>query len=60
MVTSSLLLKFLPETKGKSLEEIAEFFGDALATEQLKDIDTSRKEGMMARGEASHVKATKV
>ncbi|KAH7336169.1 putative hexose carrier protein [Rhexocercosporidium sp. MPI-PUGE-AT-0058] len=36
---------FLPETKGKSLEEIAELFGDALATEQLGDIDTSRKEG---------------
>ncbi|KAN0116882.1 putative hexose carrier protein [Hyaloscypha variabilis] len=51
---------FLPETKGKSLEEIAELFGDALATEQLEDIDTSGKEGMMVREEASHVEAAKV
>jgi hypothetical protein len=51
---------FLPETKGKSLEEIAELFGDVLATEQLEDIDTSGKEGMMVRGEASHVEAAKV
>lgn len=48
---------FLPETKGKSLEEIAELFGDALATEQLEDIDTSGKEGMMVRGEAKHVES---
>ncbi|KAH8747898.1 general substrate transporter [Hyaloscypha finlandica] len=48
---------FLPETKGKSLEEIAELFGDALATEQLEDIDTSGKEGTMVRGEAKHVES---
>jgi hypothetical protein len=48
---------FLPETKGKSLEEIAELFGDALATEQLEDIDTIGKEGMMVRGEAQHVES---
>jgi len=35
---------FLPETKGKSLEEIAELFGDALATEQLGNINPSEKE----------------
>jgi hypothetical protein len=34
----------LPETKGKSLEEIAELFGDELATEQLGHIDTAGKE----------------
>ncbi len=37
---------FLPETKGKSLEEIAELFGDALATEHLEDINTTGKEDM--------------
>jgi hypothetical protein len=35
---------FLPETKGKSLEEIAELFGDALATEQLEEIEVAGKE----------------
>ncbi|KFY95126.1 hypothetical protein V500_02910 [Pseudogymnoascus sp. VKM F-4518 (FW-2643)] len=35
---------FLPETMGKSLEEIAELFGDAVATEQLGDIDGIEKE----------------
>jgi hypothetical protein len=34
---------FLPETKGKSLEEIAELFGDTLATERLVDIDVGGK-----------------
>ncbi|EXJ93218.1 hypothetical protein A1O3_01775 [Capronia epimyces CBS 606.96] len=35
---------FLPETKGKSLEEIAELFGDTLATEQLGHINVAAKE----------------
>jgi hypothetical protein len=35
---------FLPETKGKSLEEVAELFGDTLATEKLGDIDTAMKQ----------------
>lgn len=34
---------FLPETKGKSLEEIAGLFGDELATEELGNINTSGK-----------------
>lgn len=34
---------FLPETKGKSLEEIGALFGDTLATEQLGNIDTAGK-----------------
>jgi hypothetical protein len=34
---------FLPETKGKSLEEIAELFGDALATDRLDDDATEKK-----------------
>ncbi|KEY73519.1 hypothetical protein S7711_03684 [Stachybotrys chartarum IBT 7711] len=33
---------FLPETSGKSLEEIAELFGDALATEQLGAINADK------------------
>jgi hypothetical protein len=39
---------------------MAELFGDALAMEQLDDIDTSGKGGMMVRGAASHVEAAKV
>jgi len=46
---------FLPETKGKSLEEIAELFGDALATEQLEDIDTTGKGELQVQGVAKHV-----
>jgi len=33
----------LPETGGKSLEEIAELFGDTLATDELGQIDVSAK-----------------
>ncbi len=51
---------FLPETKGKSLEEIAELFGDALATEQLEDIDTSGEKGLVVLGETTHVELAKV
>lgn len=40
---------FLPETMGKSLEEIAELFGDAIATEQPGDIDSVEKEDIIAR-----------
>jgi hypothetical protein len=35
---------FLPETMGKSLEEIAELFGDAVVTEHQGDIDNIEKE----------------
>ncbi|UPK92207.1 hypothetical protein LCI18_003142 [Fusarium solani-melongenae] len=34
---------FLPETGGKTLEEIAELFGDTLATERLGEIDLDAK-----------------
>jgi len=51
---------FLPETKGKSLEEIAELFGDELATEQLENIDVSGKEGTMVRGDTKHIESAKV
>ena len=51
---------FLPETKGKSFGEIAELFGDALATEHLEDIDTSGKEGMMGMANAKHIESSKV
>ncbi|KAH7309903.1 general substrate transporter [Stachybotrys elegans] len=39
---------FLPETTGKSLEEIAELFGDAIATEHLGDVPIKQ----VANGEA--------
>lgn len=55
-VAGAIYYFWLPETKGKSLEEIAELFGDALATEQLVDIDTSGKDGVDAR----HVESAKV
>ncbi|TPX16388.1 uncharacterized protein E0L32_004037 [Thyridium curvatum] len=42
---------FLPETGGKSLEEIAELFGDTLATEHIGRIDVDAKTG--ARGEGA-------
>jgi hypothetical protein len=35
---------YLPETKGKSLEEIAEIFGDTLATANLGDINVAAKQ----------------
>jgi hypothetical protein len=34
---------FLPETGGKSLEEIAELFGDTLATARLDQMDGDEK-----------------
>ncbi len=34
---------FLPETKGKTLEEIAGLFGDELVTEPFDEIDVSGK-----------------
>ncbi|KAF4924268.1 High-affinity glucose transporter [Colletotrichum viniferum] len=37
---------FLPETSGKSLEEIAELFGDDLATNCLGDLDVDAKNGI--------------
>ncbi|KAJ3540956.1 hypothetical protein NM208_g4816 [Fusarium decemcellulare] len=39
---------FLPETGGKSLEEIAELFGDALATGHIDEIDVRAKNEMFA------------
>ncbi|KAL2068488.1 hypothetical protein VTL71DRAFT_16586 [Oculimacula yallundae] len=51
---------FLPETKGKSLEEIAELFGDALATEHLENLDVSKKDSTLTSGEARHIESRKV
>ncbi|VUC31216.1 unnamed protein product [Clonostachys rosea] len=52
---------FLPETSGKSLEEIAELFGDTLATEQIGSINVAEKMKAMEEqdGEHAHVEATK-
>ncbi|CAH0002217.1 unnamed protein product [Clonostachys byssicola] len=52
---------FLPETSGKSLEEIAELFGDTLATEQIGSINVEEKMKAMEEqdGEHAHVEATK-
>ncbi|CAH0032611.1 unnamed protein product [Clonostachys rhizophaga] len=52
---------FLPETSGKSLEEIAELFGDTLATEQIGSINVKEKMKAMEEqdGEHAHVEATK-
>lgn len=36
----------LPETKGKSLEEIGEIFGDTLATANLGDINVAAKQNV--------------
>lgn len=44
---------FLPETKGKSLEEIGVLFGDVMATEPLGSIDTAGKR--MDGGEVDHL-----
>ncbi|KAL2284703.1 hypothetical protein FJTKL_08787 [Diaporthe vaccinii] len=38
-------LFFLPDTKGKTLEEIGELFGDTLATAHIGDIDVDGKQG---------------
>jgi len=47
----------LPETKGKSLEEIAELFGDVLATEELGQIDVVGREKEPAT-DTKHVEKT--
>ncbi|TKX19973.1 high-affinity glucose transporter-4 [Elsinoe australis] len=39
---------FLPETGHKSLEEIAELFGDTLATEHIGEIDVDEKGGRLS------------
>ncbi|KAK8029612.1 hypothetical protein PG993_010903 [Apiospora rasikravindrae] len=36
---------FLPETAGKSLEEVGELFGDVLATDHIGNIDVAAKAG---------------
>jgi len=48
---------FLPETGGKSLEEIAEVFGDSLAAEHLGHIDVDLKD--VAKSDAHHVEVSK-
>ncbi|CAI6034548.1 unnamed protein product [Clonostachys chloroleuca] len=51
---------FLPETSGKSLEEIAELFGDTLATEQIGSINVEEKMKAMKEqdGQHAHLEAT--
>jgi len=48
---------FLPETGGKSLEEIAEVFGDSLAAEHLGHIDVDLKD--VAKSDVHHVEVSK-
>lgn len=48
---------FLPETKGKSLEEIGELFGDALATEHMGEIDAVGKKQNVI-GDSKHLEST--
>lgn len=43
MAAAGIYFFFLPETRGKSLEEIAELFGDTLATSHIGEIDVEAK-----------------
>ncbi|GME52724.1 hypothetical protein VE03_03405 [Neofusicoccum parvum] len=43
MAAAVLYFFFLPETRGKTLEEIGELFGDALATDRIDRIDAVAK-----------------
>lgn len=43
MAAAVLYFFFLPETRGKTLEEIGELFGDALATDRIDRIDVVAK-----------------
>ncbi|KAK6857865.1 general substrate transporter [Apiospora arundinis] len=54
---------FLPETAGKSLEEVGELFGDTLATDHIGAIDVASKHGAVELEEveepvSSQMKAT--
>jgi hypothetical protein len=44
MTAAVIYFFWLPETGHKSLEEIAELFGDTLATERIGDIDMAKLE----------------
>ncbi|KAK8124049.1 hypothetical protein PG999_003967 [Apiospora kogelbergensis] len=53
---------FLPETAGKSLEEVGELFGDTLATDHIGSIDVALKHGALELEEVeelphSHIKS---
>ncbi|GME23727.1 hypothetical protein GTA08_BOTSDO13690 [Neofusicoccum parvum] len=50
---------FLPETKGKTLEEIGELFGDTLATAHIGEIDVDGKQGAVMLENVDVGKATK-
>lgn len=46
---------FLPETKGKTLEEVAALFGDDMATEPFDEIDISGKQNLANEADATHI-----
>lgn len=48
----------LPETKGKTLEEIAALFGDDLATDPFDEIEVHGKAAMGNEAEAEHVETS--
>lgn len=50
---------WLPETSGKSLEEVAELFGDELITGHIGEIDTNAKAGLGVDEEVYHLEETR-
>lgn len=48
----------LPETKGKTLEEIAALFGDDLATDPFDEIDVHGKGAIANEAQAEHVESS--
>ncbi|KAK8054509.1 hypothetical protein PG994_009576 [Apiospora phragmitis] len=45
---------FLPETAGKSLEEVGELFGDTIVTSHIGDIDIAAKKGAVELEDATN------
>lgn len=52
LVGAAVYFFILPDTNGKTLEEIGELFGDALATDHIGDIDVKAK---LANIELRHI-----